>query len=78
MAKVSPFFVIVTIITFVDTSKACHRAGRSLVRGQERSTMEMVGMGMISTKETIQSFKDDFDLNVHFGLRKIGINNKGK
>ena len=43
----------------------CHRSGRHLIMpvAQERSAQEIM-MG----------FKNDFDMNVHFGLRKIGIN----
>ena len=43
----------------------CHRSGRHLIMpvAQERSAQEIM-MG----------FKNDFDMNVHFGLRKMGIN----
>ena len=44
----------------------CHRGGRSLlITAQERTAR---------AEEILQNLKYDFDLNVHFGLRKIGIN----
>ena len=42
----------------------CQRTGRHLL---------MPGAQERSAQEIITSFKNDFDLNVYFGLRKIGI-----
>ena len=45
--------------------QGCNRGGRSLL-AQERSAQDI-----------IQSWKNDFDINVHFGLRKIGLGSGG-
>lgn len=42
---------------------SCQRNGRHLLMAQERSATDI-----------IQGLKNDFDMNVHFGLRKIGLN----
>lgn len=42
---------------------SCQRNGRHIIMAQERSASDI-----------IQGLKNDFDMNVHFGLRKIGLN----
>ena len=46
-------------------AKGCTRGGRGLM-AQERSAQDI-----------IQGWKNDFDINVHFGLRKIGLGSGG-
>ena len=53
--------VLILPIILVD---CCQRTGRHLL---------MPGAQERSAQEIITSFKNDFDLNVYFGLRKIGI-----
>ena len=58
--------VIVFILTLLSCkAKGCARGGRTLL-AQERSAQDI-----------IQSWKNDFDINVHFGLRKIGLGSGG-
>ena len=56
------FFLTLSIIL---TADSCQRTGRHLL---------MPGAQERSAQEIITGFKNDFDLNVYFGLRKIGIN----
>ena len=53
--------LLILPILLVDS---CQRTGRHLL---------MPGAQERSAQEIITSFKNDFDLNVYFGLRKIGI-----
>ena len=57
--------ILLLILPIFLVGDGCHRSGRHLIMpvAQERSAQEIM-MG----------FKNDFDMNVHFGLRKMGIN----
>ena len=61
-----PARVLVFILPILlgDLVACCQRTGRHLL---------MPGAQERSAQEIITSFKNDFDLNVYFGLRKIGI-----
>ena len=56
--------VLILPILLGDLVDCCQRTGRHLL---------MPGAQERSAQEIITSFKNDFDLNVYFGLRKIGI-----
>jgi len=60
-ARVLVFILPILLGDLVD---CCQRTGRHLL---------MPGAQERSAQEIITSFKNDFDLNVYFGLRKIGI-----
>ena len=56
--------VPILFIGIVNLAIGCNRSGRNLLV-EDRSA-----------REIIQSFKNDFDMNVAFGLRKMGINRR--
>ena len=56
--------LLILPILLGDLVDCCQRTGRHLL---------MPGAQERSAQEIITSFKNDFDLNVYFGLRKIGI-----
>ena len=56
---------LLIIMLLFPFSLGCQRQGRQLLIAQERSA-----------KDIIQGLKNDFDMNVHFGLRKMGINRR--
>ena len=58
----SLLFIFIILCSF---AKGCTRGGRGLM-AQERSAQDI-----------IQGWKNDFDINVHFGLRKIGLGSGG-
>ena len=56
--------VFILLFVIVNLAIGCHRSGRNLIV-QDRSA-----------KEIFTSFKNDFDMNVAFGLRKMGIDRR--
>jgi len=60
------YYTLVFILSVLSCkAKGCTRGPRALL-AQERSAQDI-----------IQSWKNDFDINVHFGLRKIGLGSGG-
>jgi hypothetical protein len=56
--------ILLIVINNKSVTTGCRRNGRSLL-AQERSATEI-----------FQDFRHDLNMNVDFGLRKIGINSK--
>ena len=56
--------VPILFIGIINVAIGCNRSGRNLLV-EDRSA-----------REIIQRFKNDFDMNVAFGLRKMGINRR--
>ena len=61
---VSNMFALIVIFVVINLAIGCQRSGRSLIP-QDRSA-----------KEIIQTFRNDFNMNVAFGLRKMGIDRR--